>query len=125
MTLNSTLNAELTAYPQDVVVFTCITRGTGILNWSSNEYIGNNGLLLQILSVGNTTTVQSYLVPNTSATRISITNDTGEIVIVSELRIIASLDYPTAIVTCNQNSINFSTIGKQCTMHCIIITRAL
>ena len=101
VTLNSTLNAELTAYPQEIVVFTCTIRGSGILNWFSDEYIGMESLPLQIIAVGNTTTVRSNSDPNTVATRISVTNENGVIGIVSELRITASVLHLMAAVSCD------------------------
>ena len=116
MTLTSILNNELIAHPQEMVVFTCITRGSGILNWFSNEYIGSDGLPLQILSGGSTVTVPSNSNPNTVATRINVTTN-GEIVIISELRIVASAQYPTATVSCDngdvqsRRSITFHTAG--------------
>ena len=86
--LSSNLSAELTAYPQQTVMFTCVSRDAGILNWLSDEYIGTDSLPLQISSIGSTTTVQSNTHPNTVATRINVTYDNGTLVIVSELRIV-------------------------------------
>jgi hypothetical protein len=118
VTLISTLTAELIAYQQQAIVFTCTTRGSGILNWQSAEYIapGTDGLPLQILSLGNTTTLQSSSDPNTVATRIKVSNNNGVTVIVSELRIIASLMYPTATILCyidaeSPQKITFRTTG--------------
>ena len=114
--LTSTLNAELAAYPQEMVIFTCTTKGSGILNWFSDEYIGMDGLPLQILSIGNTTTVKSSGDPNTVATRISVTNNNGVTEIVSELKIVATLMYPKATVLCyidadSPQKISFTTAG--------------
>ena len=114
MTLISTLNAEFTVKPFQMVVFTCTARVAGVLNWFSDEYIGTDGLPLQIIGVGNTTTARSNTDPNTVAVRISVTDDNGVIVIVSELRIIISIQYLMATVSCDngdrqlRQSISFS-----------------
>ena len=130
MTLNSTINSEIVE-PFQVVVFTCISTGSGIINWFSNKYIGTDSLPLQIIAAGNTTIVSSNHDPNTVATKISVTNDTGEIVIVSKLRIIISSLYLMATVSCDngdrglRQSINFSmtlhNVIFAVIMHIIII----
>ena len=116
VTLVSTLSAELTAYSNEPLIFTCTTRGSGILNWQSAEYIERDGLPLQILSLNNRTTEHSNSDPNTVATRINVTNNNGVIVIVSELRIKASSMYPTATIACYIDAefpkmITFKTTG--------------
>ena len=115
MTLNSTLNAKHVARPQDIITFTCTTRGSPILEWFSEEYIGTGGDRLQILSGSNrnTSSVNSKAV----ATRISVTTENGITVIVSELRIIASLQHPIATIACSngspkKNNITFQTLGE-------------
>ena len=116
--LNSTLNANHITYAQDIVVFSCTTRGSGVVNWFSDEYIGTDGLPLQLIAVGNTTTVQSTTDPNTVATRINVAYDNGVVVIVSELSIVTSLRYQMATVSCDNSdvqlrqSITFQTISK-------------
>ena len=115
--LNSTLSDELVADPHEIVIFTCESRSAGILEWFSDEYIGTNGVRLQILSAGDTTTVPSNTDPNTVAIRINVTYDNGVLVILSELRIITSSSYPVATVTCAANgerqNITFRVISKQ------------
>jgi hypothetical protein len=112
--LNSTLTSGLIVEPSQIVLFTCISTGSGITNWYSDEYIGTDGLPLQIVAAGNTTIVYSNSDPNTIASRISVTNVKGEIVIVSELRIIISSLYFVATVSCDngdrqlRRSITFS-----------------
>ena len=117
MTLDSTLNAEHVAYPQEVIIFTCTTRGSPILEWFSEEYIGTGGDRLQILS-GSDRNISSSS-HDVVATRISVTEEDGATVIVSELRIITSIKYPTATVSCSNGdqrfmqSITFRTFGKK------------
>ena len=124
MTLNSTLNAKHVAYPQDIIIFTCTTRGSPILEWFSEEYIGTGRDRLQILSESNRNT--SSITPDAVATRISVTAENGIVVIVSELRIVASIEYPNATVSCSNGSpkkinVTFQTVGESCLLtvnHC-------
>ena len=113
--LNSTLNAEHVTYPQDIIIFTCTTRGSPILEWFSEEYIGTGGDRLQILSESDRNT--SSINPDAVATRISVTLENGIVVIVSELKILVSMQYPTATISCSNGScqkinITFQTVGE-------------
>ena len=124
MVLESTLSGDRFICSGEVVIFTCTTRGSPILEWFSEEYIGTGGDRLQILSGSNRNT--SSINPDAVATRISVTDDNGVIVIVSELRIIASISYPTATVSCSngdprlmQNT-TFRIFGKSTTLHVIV-----
>lgn len=114
--LESSLNVDQLACPDDLVIFTCTTRGTPILEWFSEEYIGTGGDRLQILSESARNT--SSITPDAVAVRISVSRENGVTVIVSELRIIASTKYPTATVSCSNGdlrfiqNITFRTFGK-------------
>ena len=121
--LNSSLNEDLTAYNQQEVIFTCTVRGSNniILEWSSAEYIGQGGFPLQLLSLNGTgTNVSSTTHPSTYAVRRSIFTENDQTVITSDLRLIASLQYPMGIVSCSASangassseSITFITRGK-------------
>lgn len=117
--MNSTLNVERIAYNQQEILFTCQVRGSNILEWNSGEYIGQGGFPLQLLSFNNTeTNVSSTSNPSTYAVRRSVASENGQTVIVSDLRIIASVQYPNATVTCRTDSPNssrniaFQTMGK-------------
>ena len=121
MTLTSTLNAEHVVYNQDTIIFICTTRGSPILEWFSEEYIGTGGDRLQILSISDRNT--SSINQNAVAARINVTNENGVVVIVSELRIIASIQYPNATVSCSNGSpkkidIIFQTLGE---FHLLIV----
>lgn len=105
--LNSSLNEDLTAHDQQDVFFTCAVQGSSnvILEWSSAEYIGQGGFPLQLLSLNGTgTNVSSTTHPSTYAVRrsVSIENELTEIT--SDLRIIASLQYPMGTVTCSASA---------------------
>ena len=121
--LNSSLNEDLSAHDQQDVFFTCTVQGSSnvILEWSSAEYIGQGGFPLQLLSLnGTSTNVSSTTHPSTYAVRrsVSIENELTEIT--SDLRIIASLQYPMGTVTCSASAngasssrnISFQTRGK-------------
>ena len=120
VTLTSTLNDDLTAYPQQIVIFTCVTIGSGILEWSSNKYIGQ-GEMWQFTSIRCHGENRTGNDPNTVAICDSATPvDGGQTMIVSQLSIVASVSYPTSTVSCSNNggggkmSITFQTtaIGK-------------
>ena len=96
-----------------------MTRGSGILEWRSVEYTGN--ISLQILSLSHApNSVVSRSNPDTVATRVYANTEIGIPVIVSELQIVASTQYPTATVTCGNNalgsfkSITFQTASEYC-----------
>ena len=114
--LESTLNADRLVCSGEVVIFTCTTKGSPILEWFSEEYIGTGRDRLQILSESDRNT--SSINPDAVATRINVTRDNGVIVIVSELRIMVSTKYPTATVSCSNGdqrsiqNITFRIFGK-------------
>ena len=118
--MSSTLNADQIAAPLQRIIFTCITRGSDILEWASEEYIGSGGARLQLLSIDCVERNEmSRINPNTTATCVSVsqTGD-GTTVIVSQLMITASIDHPLATVACSNNghgsreNITFQIIGK-------------
>ena len=122
--MTSTLSGDRFICSGEVVIFTCTTRGSPILEWFSEEYIGTGGDRLQILSGSDRNT--SSVNPDAVATRINVTNDNGETVIVSELRIIASISYPIATVSCSSGdqrlmqNITFRIFGKSITLNVIV-----
>ena len=102
--LTSNLNKDNIAYDEQTVIFRCTIRGTGtlVINWISNDYIGDNWL--QFSSVHNPGgTETSPANPTTVATLISATTDSGVTEIVSELQITASVQYPNSSVICQIN----------------------
>ena len=106
------------AKPNQPLVFMCVTRGSGILEWKSNEYIGT-GNVLQLLSInciGRNVSNSNNLAVGTCK---SVTFDNGTEVIESELYIVASLRFPVSTITCRNNGvgtseeISFNTTGKE------------
>ena len=98
MELTSTLN-EGVAYNNQEIFFTCLVRGSNVLEWNSAEYIGQGGFPLQLsLFNGTDMNVSSTTHPSTYALRLGVTRENGRPVIVSDLRIIASTQYPVATI---------------------------
>ena len=102
--LTSNLNEGNTAYDNQIVTFRCTLRSKEIiLAWSSSDYIGPTGTVLEFSSVdrhGRNETSQLH--QTTVATLINATTDpdTGVTEIVSELRITTSAQYPNSSVSC-------------------------
>ena len=124
MTLTSTLNSERVVHSEDIIIFTCITRGSPILEWFSEEYIGTGRDRLQILSESDRNT--SSITPAAVATRINVSRDDGIVVIVSELRIIVSMLHPNATISCSNGSpknvnVTFQTVGESCLILLIML----
>ena len=117
MELNSTLIGGNLSYPQQKVVFTCVTWNTTILEWRSNDYIGEGSHDIQISSAGDNNVTRSLLNPDTYATRVSVSVEDGVAVIVSQLFITATEQFPTSSVTCRINGqgprqiISFNILG--------------
>lgn len=102
--LNSSLSSRRVVSPQQNVTFTCTTRGSLILEWYSDHYIGTGGERLQLLSLTCFgTDVRSNINPNAVATCTDVYEENGETVIVSELRITVSEQFPTSTITCTYN----------------------
>ena len=98
--LTSTLIDGRVAYGEEEVVFTCMTRFSNILQWSSREYIGGDGYNIQIYNGTLGTDVRRG---STHATLVRAEIENGVLVLVSELRIRVSTQYPTATIQCDNN----------------------
>ena len=104
--LNSTLSTRNIAYPGQQVIFTCVTRNTDILEWRSDEHIGRDGDSLQLLSIDSAGTVKSNTRnPSTFAVLVSVSVDNRVRVIVSELHIRVSSQFPVSSVTCGDSGL--------------------
>ena len=89
------------------VNFTCMTNGSLVMVWSSDEYIGINGAELEFTSAdGVGSTMRSSTNPSTVATLVSI-NGTR---VTESVLSITVLDFPTASVTCSDVGWGTSTI---------------
>ena len=87
--------------PGDIIVFTCTTRGSAIISWTGDDYVGdqigfNTANMVNETRRGSTN-------PNTVATLISNTFD-GTPVLVSQLQITVSTVSSNQSVVCIHNS---------------------
>ena len=109
-----------TLYPEQTAVVTCITRGSGILAWSSESYIGQSGVQLEFLSSDEPGKTLQQLNNNTVAILVNVTNENGNRILVSKLYIIGSPHptYSNSSVTCSNVGfdmkavITFDVVGK-------------
>ena len=106
VSLTSNLNEERVAYDGQTVIFTCNIQSTGtVLSWSSNEYIGLG--TLQFASIDSPGQMKiSSSNSTTVATLINTTTDpdTGVTEMVSELQLIALIQYSISSISCRINS---------------------
>ena len=100
------------------VTITCETRGSIVLAWASEEYIGARGIQLEFdtfSSIGDMRT--SHMNPNTVATFINKTVEDGVRVLVSQFRITAQSQFMNPSVTCinvqfgTQNTTRLHVLG--------------
>ena len=116
--LTSTLNGQF-ACRGSRVTFTCVTRGSGGIAWTSDTYIGLNGVQLAFEAVfdrpGDIRTSISNV--DTVATLTRTQEDQGETVLESTLSINPLPDPQNASVTCihsasgQRDTIAFQVIG--------------
>ena len=117
-TISSTVTDGEFVCPGQEITFNCETRGSQFVAWTSNEYIESDGTRLdfaQFNTVGQTKT--SPINPNTIATLINKTNETGVDLLVSQLRIIILQQFDTLSVSCSRDNgtertINLRLLGK-------------
>ena len=107
--------------PGEEIIFICVTRGSTVISWTSDEYIARNKPLefTTIDDVGETHT--STINPDVVALLVRETNDGGTPVLESLLRVIASPLYPNSSVTCvhvddgTRHTISFQVLGTEFT----------
>ena len=99
MTITSSISEGEIVCPGETVTFTCVTRGTIILIWSSEEYIGAINIDFNERDNINRP-VQASRNNNTLATLVNVSMDGSTRVLVSQLRIIVSSVSLTPSVTC-------------------------
>ena len=114
MIINSTLSEGELPCPGQEVNFTCETRGSRSIAWTSEEYIeqGGNPLILATFNaVGFTRT--SPINNHTVATLINNTIEDGVPVLVTTLRIIVSSQFITFSVSCSRDNGTKTTVRLQ------------
>lgn len=102
VSLTSSLNGRSRVYPDQEVTFTCVTKGSHILSWSSENYIGRD-LQLEFTSIHEPGSPEhSQVNSHTTATLTSVTTaEDGSIMLESTLRLIASSHFPSSSLTCH------------------------
>ena len=100
------------------VTITCETRGSAVLAWASEEYIGARGTRLHFTTFSNIGDIRASLMNlNTVATLINNTVEDGIQVLVSQLRITAQSQFMNPSVTCinigfgTQNTTRLHVLG--------------
>ena len=88
-----------------------MTRGSVVIGWSSNEYIGVGDQLEYSVGQSLDVTQRGVIDSNTIASFINDTDDNGTPVLVSQLRIIVSSISSTPSVTCIHGSNNIRNIS--------------
>ena len=109
-------NDDHFACPGQQIIFTCETRGSSIIAWKSEEFIGSGGAQTQFIQTQNNGSERWY--GDTVATLVDNRIEGGIRLLVSTLRITAMSMYPNPSVTCihtddgNWNTTTFRVIGK-------------
>ena len=98
VTITSTISDENLVCPGEQVNFTCVTRGSDIIAWTSMEYIDPGGARAEFpaFPVGTT----QRFGQNTVATLVSADFVNGSRVLISRLMITVSADFLNPSVTC-------------------------
>ena len=116
-TLHSTFYGVHFAYVGETVTFTCVTRGSNGIAWSSDEYIGSGGVRLEFIPIDMEGATQP--VGQTVATLVRVSYEDGEIILVTQLQISVESTFQTTSITCHSlgndavNTISFLTAGTK------------
>ena len=109
--ITSSLVSKRCACPNQEVLFTCETSGSLVMAWSSLQYIGPNGVRLELIAAdGVGHEVRSVVNSDTVAT---LTRINGHEVLASELRIIVQGNFRNASVFCIDAGVGMSHISFQ------------
>ena len=100
-TLHTTFYGVNFAYVGEIVTFTCVTRGSTLIAWSSDEYIGSGGLRLEFISVDQIGTTRSTANGGTVAQLVASTREGGIDTLVSQLNISVQSIYQISSITCH------------------------
>jgi hypothetical protein len=102
--VTSNISTSEVVCPGDIVLFTCTTRGSAIISWTGNDYVGDQIGFNTANMVGDER--QGSAAPNTIATLINNTLDDvdGTPVLVSQLQINVSTVSSNQSVICIHNS---------------------
>lgn len=112
--LMNSLNGRSVAYPDQLITFTYVIKGSPIIAWSSTDYIGQD-VQLEFTTTDQLQSIQNSTInTNTFAVLVSITDlrDGGIGTITSQLHIQVSPLFQTSSVSCHNvglNTVNTST----------------
>ena len=116
--LTSTSNGN-PVYREQVVTFTCVTRGSPTLAWSSDDYIGE-GALVELLSIDTQGTARASTYNNNTIATLTCNNgDDQTFVLESTLHILVLPVHSTSTVSCHnvgqnlREDIMFRVFGKK------------
>lgn len=96
--ITSGIPAKQLACPGEQIIFTCVTRGSLIISWKSDEYIGAGGTRVEFAAVDVGKDVQ--INPNAAATLVSAEVINGTRILTSKLTVTATSDYQNPSITC-------------------------
>lgn len=100
-TLHITVTGVQVVYDGEIVNFTCVTRNSSIIAWSSDDYIGTQGTRLELIAAESLGTTKIASTGLANATLISVNESTPERILVSMLRIRITSRYQSSSVTCH------------------------
>ena len=87
--------------PGEIITLTCVTRGSPILAWTSDQYIEQGGTQLEFATFNNEgETRSSPINTDTVATLTRKAMENGQQVLESQLRITMLPSFPTFSVSC-------------------------
>ena len=114
----------------DQITFECETRGSSIISWASDEYIGQGDTLLQFSSADPAEMRRLDGIGDTVAILTVNRIENGVQVLVSTLRVTATSMYPNPSVICihgdeSRSKANFSVIGKRILFYTFFIIVSL
>jgi hypothetical protein len=102
--LSSPLSEGQRVCPGDAIMFTCVTNGSAILAWSSDDYIGQGGVQLEFASFHQPGRIaRNRASPiGTQAVLVSKEIEENETlgILESQLSVIVTSDYQTATIKC-------------------------
>ena len=121
--LEYSLETGQSACPGENITFTCIVRGSRILSWSSDEYIGTDDVV--DFTTNDTKGEKRYInKTDTYATLIDVKSGDQELSLESELHIRSNQSSPVSCMTGNnenRQSIHFTVLGDgmdKCRLRC-------
>ena len=115
VTLTDSLEPGQSACPRETLIFYCTVKGSRILYWSSNEYIGTGGVQLEFSTTDEIGDRKNSSVnPDTFAILTNDTDAGGTMLLQSELHIVSNQSSKVSCLTTDagsRQSIDFSVLG--------------